>query len=299
MSSLEDDLIKKLRAFERARSRAEKRTGADLWDLYERARVETLEQLIDRFGQLEEFELQHIEGVLREIDRITGPVTTQSADLRMRAIERGWEVGQQLTLDMLGLDSTISPPLASLTVRVGYIDRAMVGHLFGNVPQLAGKVTADLRERIRNELVVSAIRGESIPKMARRIAGTGLTQEGLKRPFGTLRKRAITIARTEVIKAADAGYEDMVSKAQEVIEDEIYDLWLTARDHRVDPPCNHLENEGWGQFKPIAGYPGVYRRSSAPRPVIDTHPNCRCRRVPILLRWLKEGLVKLPNLKAS
>lgn len=299
MSSLEDDLLRKITAFNKARDRLERKSGASLADLYERARAEVLEDLIDRFGHMDKMELQYVETVLREIERVLASYTTESAVLRSGALDQGWEIGQRLAVNTLALDSTLTPALASLQVRIGMVDRAMVSHLFGNIPQLAGKVTQDVLLRVRNELVVGAIRGESIPKLARRIAGTGLTQEGLRRPFGTLRKRGTLIARVEVIKASDAGYEDMVQRAQEVIQEKIYDLWITARDERVDPPCNYLEKDGHGPFRPVSGYPGVYERPNGPRPVLDTHLGCRCRRVPVLLRWIKEGSVTLPALRTA
>lgn len=269
---VEDDLLKRLRAFQKARSRLERKTGNSLIDLYERARAETLEELLDRFGHLEKFELEHIDRTLQEIERIMRVFTRESADLRADSIAAGWQVGQQLTFDVLSLDDALQIPVAGLEVRLGLVDRGMVSALFGDIPKLAGRVTDDLLQRIRNELVISAVRGESIPQMARRIAGTGLTQEGLRRPFKTLKARATLIARTETIKAADAGYDDLVSHAQRVIQEEIYDLWLTAGDERVEQECRTIARGADGRWTSVAGHPGVYRRGAGPRPVIDTHP---------------------------
>lgn len=299
MSSLEEDLLRHIRRFQRARDKAEKAAAKRLIDLYEEARLEVLQHLLDRWGHLERYELQHLEATMVEIERVLAGYSSQAADLRMQGVAEGWEIGQRLVAKALAADSSLGPALASIELNLGRVNQPMVRALFGDMPKLAGKVSDDVLTRVRNQLVISAIRGESIPKMARRIAGTGLTQEGLRKPFGTLRKRATLIARVEIIKASDAGYEDMVQQAQAVIQDPIHDLWLTAGDERVDPPCNHLAAGGHGQFKPVTGYPGVYTRPNGPRPVLDTHLGCRCRRVPLMLRWVKEGLVNLPTVQVA
>lgn len=299
MSSLQNDLLLQLRRFQKARDKAEKAAAKRLIDLYEDARVEVLQRLLDRWGHLEQYELQHLESTMVEIERVLAPYTSQAADLRAQGVAEGWEIGQRLVARSLMADSGIAPTLASIELNLGRVNQPMVRALFGDLPKLAGTVTDSVLQRVRNELVLSAIRGESIPKMARRVAGTGLTQEGLTKPFGTLRKRAALIARVEIIKASDAGYEDMVQQAEAVLQDPVYDLWLTAGDERVDPPCNQLAVGGHGQFVPVAGYPGVYKRPNGPRPVLDTHLGCRCRRTPLMLRWLKEGLISLPGLQAA
>jgi hypothetical protein len=297
MSALEEDLLRRINAFMRARNKLEREAAITLADLYERARVETLQQLIEQYGQMTQMELQHVERVLQGIDQVLQPFTRESADLRLGFITQGWEVGQRLTVGALTADRTLAPALIGLEGNFGLINHGMVSGLFGNLPQLAGKVTSDVLERIRNQLVISAVRGESIPQMAKRIAGTGLTQEGLKRPFKTLNARATLIARTETIKAADAGYDDMVTQAQRIITEQIFDLWLTAQDERVEEEC--LGIAAGGASGAVPGYSGVYRRGEGPLPVISTHPGCRCRRVPILLRWITGGLVSLPRVKAA
>jgi hypothetical protein len=268
--SVTDDLLRRIRAFTRARDKQEKLAGVSLWDLYEEARVQTLEDLIARWGHLEKYELQHVEQTLAEIERIMRPYTNRSVQLRLDNIAAAWQVGQDLVYNALTLDAGLAPAVSTLAVRLGVVDQGMVSALFGHIPELAGKVQADVLLRIRNELVVSAIRGESIPKMAARISGTGLTQEGLKRPFRSLKARGNLIARTETIKAADAGYEDLASRAQSVIQETLYDLWLTAGDERVESECRAIARGD--AFGAVAGYPGVYRRGEGPRPVLSTHP---------------------------
>jgi hypothetical protein len=272
MASIEQELLKRVRVFNRARDKLEAKAGTSLFDLYERARLETLQELIDRWGDLEHYELQHIEQTLTEIERIMAPYTRESATLRLDNIAAGWEIGQDLAYQSLVLDSAVAPTIAHLQARIGLVDRNMVSALFGDIPRLAGKVTEDVLLRVRNELVISAVRGESIPKMAQRIAGTGLTQEGLRKPFKSLKARATLIARTEIIKASDAGYENLVSTAQSYINDEVYDLWLTANDEKVERECRDIAKGTHGSWTSVPGYPGVYKRGAGPRPVINTHP---------------------------
>lgn len=299
LTLFELELRRKLRLHETDLANLEATAGKQLADLYELARKETLEGFMNKWGHMEKYQLNQVEATLQEIGRILQPYEEQAVSLRQATIDEGWEVGQRLVYGMLAVDPGAAVQVAGLQLRLGLIDRPMVSHLFGNIPQLAGKVTQDLQERIRNQLVIGAVRGESIPVIAKRIAGTGLTQEGLRRPFESVRKRAILIARTEVIKASDAGYEDLATQAQAVLQEELYDLWLTAGDERVEPECRDIGAGKSTAYPGVEGYPGVYKRGEGPRPVISTHPGCRCRRVPVLLRWLKEGLVRLPALKEA
>jgi len=60
---------------------------------------------------------------------------------------------------------------------IGLINRGMVEALIGDVPRLAGRVEDHILFRIRDELTRGAVMGESIPKIVKRILGTGLTQD--------------------------------------------------------------------------------------------------------------------------
>jgi len=79
------------------------------------------------------------------------------------------------------------------------------------------------------------------------------------------RKRALTIARTEIVRAHGEGqlnsYERLGIESVTVMAE-----WKTAGDDRVCPLCNPLE--------------GVVMTMKEARGLIPRHPNCRCAYVP-------------------
>lgn len=299
MAKFADDLNRLGRQLERARAQREVRLAEDLLRAYRQARLELQDRFIELLAQqgADKFEFAHLDGTLRSLDYAMRQLTSQTAQLRQTAIDDAYRQGREIGLAMLQIDRSIT--VASLSLGIGLINRPMVEALIGNVPQLAGKVSADVLNRVRHELTISAIKGDSIPQAARRVFSTGLTQEGLKRPFSSVKARATVIARTEIIKASDAGYQSLVDQAQELIGEEIYDAWITAHDDRVDAECRALEAGANPAYPSVSGHPGLYRRDGGPRPVISSHSRCRCRRTPVLLSWLDRGLLDLGQLRGG
>lgn len=293
MSKLESDLRRLLDKLSKERTSRETKLARDLLKIYEEARKELYIKFLEAQGGKDTLKLQYLEGTIRDIERQMRYYTNLTANARQTSVDEAFLFGQDIGAKMLaagGVD-------ISVVAGIGLINRGMVEALIGNVPQLAGRVESQILFRIRDELTKGAVMGEGIPKIAKRILGTGLTQDGMKKPFPSIKVRAQVIARTEIIKASDAGYEDLAAKAQEVISEEIYDAWLTAGDDRVDTECRAIASGSDDRFKSIKGHPGVYRREGGPRPVISTHPRCRCRRVPYLLSWVESGALNLNELK--
>lgn len=293
MSTLERNLRRLIDKLSRERMLREKSLAKDLLKIYEEARQALYIKFLEAKGGQDTLKLQYLEGTIQDIERQIKYYTGLTSAARQKAIDEAFLLGQEVGAQMLAAGGVN----VSVVAGIGLINRSMVEALIGNVPKLAGRVEDQILFRIRDELTRGAVMGESIPKIAKRILGTGLTQEGLKKPFPSIQKRCEVIARTEIIKASDGGYEDLAVKAQEVIGEEIYDAWITAGDDRVDAECRAIANGTDPRFKSIPGYPGVYRRDSGPRPVIHTHPRCRCRRIPYLLSWGESGALDLNELK--
>ena len=298
MSKFESDIRRLLDKLSKESATRENKLARDLLKVYEEARKELYIGFLEAQGGKDTLKLQHLEGTIKDIERQIRHYTNLSAKARQEAIDEAFLQGQDGAARMLAAGGGgISYSKITATAGVGVINRGMVEALIGDVPKLAGRVSDHILFRIRDELTRGAVMGESIPRLANRILGTGLTQEGLKKPFPSIRARAKTIARTEVIKASDAGYEDLAAKAQEAIGEEIYDAWITAGDDRVSTVCRAMAAGTNPGFRSIAGYPGVYRREGGPRPVIHTHPNCRCRRIPFLISWAESGALNPGELK--
>lgn len=291
MSETENKIVSLVGRLDTLRLAKEKKLASELIKIYEQCRKELYLRFLEMHTDKKTVELEQIESTIRDIEAKMKYYTNLTVEVRQNAIDDSFINGQKIGADILAAGGEN----IRTTIKIGLIDKTMVEALVGNIPKLAGKVETDVLFRIRDELTRGAIMGESIPKIAKRIFGTGLTTDGLKKAMD-LKKRCITIARTEVIKASDAGYEDLASKAESVINEELFDAWITAGDERVEPECRAIANGTDSRFKSIPGYPGVYKRREGPRPVISTHLNCRCRRIPMLLSWLNKGLVKLNDL---
>lgn len=270
----------------------EQSLAAALVKVYEEARKDLYLRFLEVQGSNKTLELQYLSGTLKDIDRRLDYYTNLTAREREEAIQGAHMMGQQLVSDALNAAGVN----VGASVGIGLINKGMIEALIGNIPQLAGRVQKDILVKIQDQLTKGALMGESIPKLARRVFGTGLTIEGLKKPM-SLQNRSTLIARTEILKASDMGYEDMVVAAQPQASEEILDAWITAGDDRVDPECRAIANGSDPRFKSVKGYPGVYRRENGPRPIIHTHTQCRCRRIPFMISWDKSGALKLSELK--
>lgn len=295
MSTLERNLRRLIDKLSKERLSREKRLAKDLLRIYEEARQALYIKFLEAQGGKDTLKLQYLEGTIRDIEHQMKYYTGLTAGARQKAIIEAFLLGQEVGAQMLAAGGVS----VSVVAGIGMVNKGMVEALIGDVPKLAGRVEDHILFRIRDELTKGAVMGEGIPKIAKRILGTGLTQEGLKKPFPSIQKRCEVIARTEIIKASDTGYEDLAVKAQEVIGEEIYDAWITAGDYRVDAECRAIASGSDSRFKSIPGHPGVYRRNNGPRPVISTHPRCRCRRIPYLISWAESGALNLRELKGE
>jgi len=116
-------------------------------------------------------------------------------------------------------------------------------------------MTDDIAKNVRRVLNDGYMKGESIRDLANRIKGVfeGLTEA-----------RSKMIARTTLVKAANQGRVEAYKDSGVVQKLE----WITAKDNRVcKEHCKKLDGK-------------VFGIKDAPRPVIDTHPNCRCMLIP-------------------
>lgn len=136
------------------------------------------------------------------------------------------------------------------------------------VKLLAGRVFTDLKgvteemsTRMTRTLAEGLTRGQNPRGIARTMIREGI---GFTKTRG-IQSRALTIARTEIIRAHAEGQLDAlerlgVEKVGVMVE------WSTAGDDRVCPLCQPLE--------------GVVLKIKEARGIIPRHPNCRCAHIP-------------------
>lgn len=158
--------------------------------------------------------------------------------------------GVQATTKAQFLQASLGAPISVERVR------ALAARTFGELKGLTGT----MRQQLGRELADGLIRGLSPQQIARNIRDR----------MDKLEKRALTIARTEVVRAHAEGQLDAmerlgVDKVGVMVE------WDTAGDDLVCPLCSAMSGE-------------ILTIQQA-RMLIPRHPNCRCAWIP----YIEEG----------
>jgi len=118
-------------------------------------------------------------------------------------------------------------------------------------------LTDDMKNRMRRELAEGLAAGENPRQVARRMSQV----------IGISRRRARTIARTEIVRAHHTG--NITELKRLGIEGVgVRAEWVTAGDDRVCPDCAALEGR-------------VFKIEQI-EALIPLHPNCRCVAVPLV-----------------
>jgi SPP1 gp7 family putative phage head morphogenesis protein len=120
-------------------------------------------------------------------------------------------------------------------------------------------------DKIRATLTTGLLNGDSIPAITRSIAGV------LKKDISS---GLTMLARTEVQRAATQANKELFGMNKDIIKSE---TWLSTLDTRVCIQCGNLDGE-------------EFEVGKGPYPVADTHPNCRCIRIPNTKSWKDLGL---------
>lgn len=150
-----------------------------------------------------------------------------------------------MTLKRVGVEAVIGEGPADWRV----IDNLRVR----NLSALRG-ITDEMNKQIISQLTDGINKGESIPKLAKRITES-INSIGIK--------RATVMARTETLYAFNTAAELRYFQAGiEVLE------WLTAHDDRLCPRCQPLD--------------GVRFRVDSRHERPPLHPSCRCTVIPVL-----------------
>lgn len=136
-------------------------------------------------------------------------------------------------------------------------------------------------ERIRRDLERAIIRGDSFQTLARRIGkalGVDRTASGYAYGRRGLLAKAMTIARTEGMRALNAGHQRAYQEAREMGCD-IVEMWDATLDSRTRPSHGALDGkyrdeEHGGWYVPELGR---YVEGPGKSGVASFDINCRCR----------------------
>ena len=157
------------------------------------------------------------------------------------------------------------------------MDKSALDFLVRFNVQLAGQVSSELLDGIKNSIVVGIAAGKSIPQVARDIGSVILDKEAFRKAgktvFATAQKRIELIARTETLRAHNQGrlkFYDTVGVRQV--------RWMVAHDERLCPICLELNGKVFAVDK---------------TPPIPRHPGCRCCVTAVPIRTCNAQSLKL------
>jgi SPP1 gp7 family putative phage head morphogenesis protein len=149
------------------------------------------------------------------------------------------------------------------------------------------------RDRIRRELTVGLIRGETVAQMAARLQGRGkgfaqvLSEKGSKEQGESLasglwrptRYEATRIVRTEVLHAYNEHAHDQLKQLRDD-DPRMRQQWCAVIDGRTCKDCFRMDGEVVDIGEP---FPGCLRDEP------PLHPFCRCCRVAWRADWPTGG----------
>lgn len=150
-----------------------------------------------------------------------------------------------------------------------------------------GAMSDAMASDIRDELTQSMINGESMDDAADRISdvmGDGTTAYS---------DQALTIARTEIMRASNLGAWDVFQNQNPDIMAGEPD-WFATADDRLCPWCLGRDGKTTAEIKQLhltaRGKSDPFRGSAT----MPLHPRCRCRWLPRLKTWKELG-VDIPD----
>ncbi len=157
---------------------------------------------------------------------------------------------------------------------------------------------------IRNELLVAAVKGESIPKITKRIrtqypwlsqrqidtinrqvrkrglTGKQYADAVAKRTNKTIKNNVITLARTHMQEVSNAAMDSVFAANDDIIKGYEWNATLEPG----------YSKSGRGVCIRCAALDGTVYDKDESRPDIPLHPNCRCIYTPVLLDWQELGV---------
>lgn len=142
----------------------------------------------------------------------------------------------------------------------------------------AGTSVQRLAERIREQVGLTRRQTETVARFRQRLSDEGFSARRIAQEVQSatrvgIRQRALNIARTESMWAANAGQEELWRQAQTqglMQPGEWERQWLTARDERVCPICVPMGGQRRELEQPFTT-PGGGGVAFPP-----AHPSCRC-----------------------
>ena len=259
LEKLHDKLNRKLAAWEK------KKLAALLQSFYE-AETEIKALLVAAEG----WEKTRLESLLADVDRIMNQLG-HAAEMWAKGRT---DVSPESPLAGLAQFPALTgggTALAAIGVTAGFslVHMPVLSYLQDYHLGLIRRITQEVRDRIKEQLKLGYIQGESIPEIAKRLRNTKLDR-GV---WPSVERRAEVVARTEILRASNQGALYVYRQYQVKRA-----IWLTAADERVCGVCGPLHRR-------------IFPIDQVPFGGPPAHPRCRCFIVPHIVATEDEGAV--------
>jgi len=258
----------KLKELERQVGRLEQEAAQRARAVMEQVRQEVMVEL--RNTPPERFRTFFLRELQRSVDQKIGVLEQRlKQEIRPR-IQDALEAGRL----------SIQEPAAILGVSVPliHLPQNLVDVVQGFTADLIKRISDETRSRINADLASSILRGDSILDAARRI-GRSLNTPATT--FGTVSKRAETIARTETLRAYSIAQAASLRQIADYVPN-LKKQWLATLDDRVRPAHRqaHGQIRDWDEPFAVDEEELMYPRDPGGSP--ENTINCRCVVVPVL-----------------
>lgn len=190
----------------------------------------------------------------------------------------GKNVRQHIELAVLAgggmVEEIVRSEMPSLRMSFGAVPERMVQELEERSLSFVTDLSDDTMRNVRHYLAEGVAQGKPLSEIAKSLAEeTDLGKGAFASPIA----RARTLARTEMKLAADRGSAAFAEDLAQQIPD-IQEKFFYYHTGVCDGSCAGAATGG-------ANGDGVYPRGVGPRPVLSTHPNCNCARIPWSAAW--------------
>lgn len=277
--AVSDDYRKQLLADDRDAANELTRAYADVWQrLQERlttltGQIQAAQKRGEPVGQSWLFQqgrlsslMQQVEGEISRLEpRIEGRIT----QAQQQAITMGQDAARQMT------EASMGPPPPGAFVQWNRMPRSatidLVGRLQNGSPlrALLDELGPDASQRIRSALIRGIATGQGPREIAR----------GMQDALGGNLARALTIARTEPLRA----YREASRRSYEANDDVVEGwIWHSALNRRTCAFC-------WAQ----------HGTEHSLRERFASHPNCRCSALPSTKSWSSLGFSNVSETRST
>ncbi len=235
-SAIRDELAELTRAISRARASGV--TVNQSWLFQEQRYRSMLQQTADLYAQAS----RTASGVVANHQASATQLGTEAAEALVRSL-----APPQIPLSWSRI------PSGALEAAVGFAsDGSPLSRLFD---QLGPEASQNIRRSLLNGIGLGQGPRE-IARLIRRDVGLSLT-------------RALTISRTEVLRAYRTSEAELYRANRDIVKTQI---WHSALDDRSCVVCISQHGSEW----PVGS-------------IMETHPNCRCSWVPKTMTWAELG----------